>query len=102
MTSLSQLAQLYRTAGISFLPIRVDGSKAPAIPQWRDLQKRFPRDAEIEKWLAEGHGLAAIGGRISGNLEVIDFDDPTVFKRWVILVRRHLRDDFLKRLIVVR
>jgi putative DNA primase/helicase len=73
----------YLDAGLSFMAIRCDGSKSPT-GGWKHLQQRQPTLAEIWSWgLIEGSprsaGVAIIGGKISGNLEIIDFDEMQAF-----------------------
>lgn len=67
----------YRNAGLSVLPIRADGSKAPAIASWHDLQTRLASDKELFGWFINtSHGVAIIAGQISQGLEIFDFDNP--------------------------
>ena len=73
----------YLDAGLSFVPIHRDGSKAPAVPAWTPYTEAQPTRAEVERWIAAGHeGWALICGAISGNVEVLDFDDPDLFQPW--------------------
>ncbi len=75
-------AEAYVAAGLSVIPVRADGSKQPAVP-WGDYQERRPTRAELRGWFAAGkHGIAVVGGQVSGGLEVIDFEDTAVFSRW--------------------
>ena len=72
-----QYARAYRALDINVLSIKADGSKRPAWDSlvnrtWKHLQERFMTDEELIRSFSNGNGLAAIGGRISGNLE--DFD----------------------------
>lgn len=66
----------YVDAGISVIPIRRDGSKVPALGTWAEFQKRFPSQPEIERWwnVPNPPGIAAVCGRISGGLMLLDFD----------------------------
>src|SRR5262245_41547619 len=50
-------AYAYLDSGLSLLPIRPDGSKAPAIAEWKPFQSQPPTAAEVEAWLAHGYGL---------------------------------------------
>lgn len=81
-TSMLELARGYRDAGISVIPIRVDGSKAPAVATWKPFQSRLATDAELQAWFQRPAGIALVCGRVSGGLEVIDFDDGSVFPAW--------------------
>jgi putative DNA primase/helicase len=83
-------AKAYAQAGLSVLPIRADGSKAPAIGHWKEYQQRLATAAEIERWFGNGHpvGIAVISGAVSGGLELIDFDAEaeTIYPAWRELV----------------
>lgn len=80
MTTLA-LARKAVDAGYSVIPIRADGTKAPALSEWRRYQQRRPDDREMEIWFSSGiNGIAVVGGAVSGNLEIIDFDDAHAFE----------------------
>lgn len=65
------------------IPIRDDGTKAPALPTWKQYQYRMPTEEEVRRWFANPrHGLALLGGTISGNLECLDFDEPGLLHRF--------------------
>ena len=67
-------------AGISVIPIKDDGSKAPALGTWKEFQERCPASEEIEAWFQDtALGLAYVCGEVSGNLESIDFDDKDTY-----------------------
>ena len=97
-----EYAQKYRSVGLNLLPIRSDGSKAPALKEWRHLQERPMTEEEFVTNFSNGNGIAAIGGAISGNLEDFDFDDVDIFLQWKELVIEHLGEDFWSRLLIVR
>jgi hypothetical protein len=84
--NVSSLARAYIAAGISVVPIKLDGSKAPAVPSWKAYQKRLPTAAECACWFerADPFGLAVIGGAVSGGLEILDFDEDAehIFPAW--------------------
>lgn len=79
----------YRQAGLSVIPIRRDGSKAPTCA-WKDFQSRLPTEAELREWFdfPRPPGVATVAGKVSGNLEIIDFDwrAETIFPAWIGLV----------------
>src|SRR5262245_45297125 len=98
-------ARAYRRAGLSFMPIATDGSKAPdgrllpLVPDeasggykasWGPLTDRLPTDEETREWYdrANPPGIGIIGGKVSGNLEQLDFDRDaeTIFPAWCALV----------------
>ena len=77
-----------REAGLSTIPIKADGSKAPALSSWKAYQERLPDEGELRQWFGNGArpGLALVGGKVSGNLEVMDFDAPELIAEWRALV----------------
>ena len=81
--ALLEEARRLVAAGISVIPIRGDGSKAPVVA-WKEFQGRLPDDAELESWFGgPGLGMAIIGGAISGGLEILDFDRPGAHADWL-------------------
>ncbi len=86
MNSVHRLAKSYRDAGISVIPLRLDGSKAPALPSWQPYQERLATDDELHQWFRYPAGIGMVAGAISGGLEVLDFDDGTLFQPWRKLV----------------
>lgn len=100
--SVVDLALQYERAGISVLPIRADKTKAPAVGQWAHLQQRRATGTEIQALFRGECGIAAIGGKVSGNLEIIDFDYAGNFPAWQELVEEHLGIAFFKRLTIVQ
>ncbi len=66
-------AQDYISAGISLVPVRSDGSKAPAVP-WKEFQNAPPDELTVQGWVQRGYGLGIIGGQVSGNLEILDYE----------------------------
>ena len=76
MNELEKEAQRLVESGISVIPVKTDGTKAPAL-RWKDYQSRQATPAELHKWFHPGkYGLGAVAGEVSGNLEILDFDDP--------------------------
>jgi hypothetical protein len=95
-------ALAYRRVGCSVIPVAADGTKRPAtwlLPKvwdgrerrwkstWKPLQSRLPTEAELLCWFTqEPVGLALIGGRISGGLEILDFDAFELYGPWCQMV----------------
>lgn len=76
-------ARLYRKAGCSILPIKTDGSKAPAVNEWAYLQNRLLNDNEIGELFGRRLvGIGFIGGKVSGNLELLDVDSPELVEQF--------------------
>lgn len=88
-TDILTMARRYVARGLSVIPIRADGSKAPCgelLPggSWKPYQDRLPTDAELIRWFdgRGGVGLAIVGGRVSNNLAVMDFETAEAFESW--------------------
>ncbi|MCC9600772.1 bifunctional DNA primase/polymerase [Stieleria sp. JC731] len=77
-------ARLYVEAGISVIPLRMDGTKRPALPTWEPYQSTIATDDELKSWFAKPAGIGIVCGSVSGGLEVFDFDlEPMrVFNAW--------------------
>jgi putative DNA primase/helicase len=94
----------YVRVGLSVIPINRDGSKAPYCqllpkvsrddgrfhPAWEPLKLRLPSEEEINRWFrgTTPPGIGVICGKVSGNLECIDFDTEADinFPAWCELV----------------
>lgn len=87
MNSL-ETAYLLRELGISCIPI--GKQKRPYFP-WEIYQKRLPTKPELYSWFSKGGNIAVIGGEVSGNLTIIDFDDlaDEIFTKWTEQPRTH-------------
>ena len=81
MTPQYEIAKEFIEAGISVVPIRVDGSKACAV-KWKTYQERLATDEELQEWYAQKNGIGIVCGQVSGGLEVLDFDDGSIFWPW--------------------
>jgi putative DNA primase/helicase len=80
----------YRAAVLCPLPIRRDGSKAPAVGTWPDRdargKPRLPTEAELRQRFAAGPGVAVAAGAVSRNLAVLDIEYPDFFQALAELV----------------
>lgn len=92
----------YVESGLSVIPIKCDGTKAPSIP-WKKYQAKRATQKELTAWFSKGNdtGLAIVGGRVSGNLEILDFDDETLFVPWKQIVAT-TNPDLVDRLPIIR
>jgi putative DNA primase/helicase len=76
----SEHALDYLRAGFSVIPARTDGSKRPALASWGCYQENRPDEPQVREWFENGPAaVAVLCGRISGGLEVLDFDDPDAY-----------------------
>ena len=77
----------YLAAGLSVIPIRDDGSKAPRLARGEveQYRERTANDRELESWFGHGHtsGVAVVCGVISGNLAVLDFESFIAWSNWL-------------------
>lgn len=73
-------AQQYAASGLCVIPIRADGSKRPALDAWKEFEQRPPNADKLRRWFGRNQriGLGIVCGQVSGNLEVIDIDDPEI------------------------
>jgi hypothetical protein len=88
MTPLIRTALAYQAAGVSVIPLRLDGSKAPALSTWQEFQKRIAEPVEVYDWfrVSGGAGIGLVAGVVSGGVEILDFDDGSLFEPWRLLV----------------
>lgn len=85
-TNARRSALEYVHGGISVIPIRADGSKAPTV-EWDAFKERRATDVEIEQWFRAGTpGVACVGGQVSGNLAILDHEYPDFAAMWAELV----------------
>lgn len=88
--TLLETALSYRQAGRSVIPTGKD--KRPTIKQWKPFQSTIPDESKLKAWFPKNKHIAIITGRVSGNLEIIDFDyepgRPNVFQDWRDLLER--------------
>jgi hypothetical protein len=65
----------WEAAGCSVIPIRVDGSKKPAI-EWKRYQSERATREQITRWWTSNpeYGIAVICGAVSGGLELCELE----------------------------
>jgi len=68
--------------GLSVLPIRADGSKKTTLVSWKQCQKKLPSAGDIDAWFSGEVGLGIVTGKVSKNLECLDFDDSEIYERY--------------------
>ena len=75
MANVLEAALAYLRAGLGVLPVRPDGSKAPALPRGHPWLRRRATEADLRRWFAPGrNGIGIACGAVSGNLETLDFE----------------------------
>ena len=84
-------------AGISFTLIKADGSKASAVC-WEWLQHEPMYRENFSQLFKPSCGLAMIGGKVSGNLEILDFDAWSIYHAFLDLVRATGHDALVDRI----
>jgi hypothetical protein len=100
---LPAAADVYLGAGLSVLPT-VASTKRPAMKSWKRLQSRAAQPGEFARQLTEDpdRGIAIVGGRVSGNVEILDFDrGGELLDAWIDLVEA-LRPGLAERLVYER
>src|SRR5262249_44252793 len=82
------LARAFLRARLCPIPIRRDGSKAPALPSWARFQEVRPADDEVRAWFDcdQPPGIALVGGKVSDGLLVLDFEFLDFYEEWLALV----------------
>lgn len=81
-TALLGAARHWCEAGCSVLPVRDDGSKAPALRTWKEYQSTPADPAKIDRWFANGsnHGVGVVTGQVSGHLEMFELEGRAVLE----------------------
>ena len=94
MNAITTSALARAHAGLSVIPTTAD--KRPACA-WKVFTERIATDREIEMLFAHAEGVGIVCGGISGNLELLDFDDGgSAFEPWFCAIPEYLA----KRLVV--
>ena len=98
---MKDAAQRYLAAGLCVLPALRD-QKRPTI-SWKPYQKRLPTADEVDAWFANAPtAICILCGRVSGNLELLDFDQQgALFDAWCAKVRA-AAPGLVERLVIAR
>ena len=83
MTSLIEPALAMASAGFSVIPC--EQNKKASIP-WKEYQDRVMSEDEVKKHFRSAERLATVCGKVSGNLEILDFDDRTTWNPFLDLL----------------
>jgi hypothetical protein len=82
-------ALAYLRAGLCVLPAHL-AEKHPALASWKEFQSTPPTEQQIQNWFVNAPAMCVVTGAVSGNLEMIDFDQQAeLFDAWCALVREH-------------
>jgi putative DNA primase/helicase len=95
-------ARQLRRLGFAVVPVERNGSKRIALQSWKKYQEQLCDQNDLKTWFAGGDPCAVgiIGGEISGNLEILDFDDESVIAPFEEMMRFE-HAELLVKLIVV-
>src|ERR1051326_3627938 len=81
-----QAALLFIQFGFSVIPIRADGSKAPALQPGFPFFTRIPTEAEVRQMFREGMGIAFVMGGVAGNAECCDLEGAFPWDNFKLLI----------------
>lgn len=89
----------YANAGLCIVPTHI-GGKYPALYSWKEYQNKRPTEEELRDWFDEKwnrDGMGFICGKISGGLEVLDFDKKgQEFQFW----KKSIPSELYNRLVI--
>lgn len=75
-----QQVEEYLACGLNVIPLHADGTRKPRVLWKQHKTDKFPYDNLKKIFLGLRCGIACICGVSSGNLEVLDFDDPSCWE----------------------
>ena len=76
-TSPLHAALEFLLAGVNVVPVREDGSKAPA-GSWKQAQTDMTTPEQLVTWATTAQGFGIITGKVSGNLEMLELEGRAV------------------------
>lgn len=92
MTDILAIAASLVAAGISVIPVSMDGTKRPAfasLPKdadgnatWAPFKSRLATDPELVAWFAKPKGIGIVAGKVSGSLEILDIESESAAADW--------------------
>ncbi|MDA0260921.1 MAG: bifunctional DNA primase/polymerase, partial [Proteobacteria bacterium] len=69
-------------AGLCVLPA-ILAEKRTSLPAWEPYQTQLPTERQVRAWFADDAPLCLVAGKVSGHLEMLDFDhEGELFDRW--------------------
>ncbi len=100
--SILSIAEKYLECGLSIIPIKLDGSKAPAV-KWEIYQLKQATPEMLHSLFGKSaRGIAIVCGAVSGNLEVIDIESWDVARAWAEEVQKRGGSELRARCVAVR
>lgn len=60
--------------------------KRPTV-QWKPYQDRIATEQEIKSFFRNGADIAVVCGAVSGGVEIIDFDEPSLFQPYIDILK---------------
>lgn len=94
-------AEAMLRAGLCVLPAILSPQKRPVVGDWGPYKERLPTEEELRGWFSRPRvAMCVVCGKISGNLEVLDFDwGGEKYEPWVAKVRE-ANSQLLDRLVI--
>lgn len=84
-------------AGVCVVPPKEDGSKEP-IGKWKKWQTERPGPDQMRAWYGERTGLGAVCGSVSGDLELLEFDDHDTYLAYTAAAEKAGLGDLVERI----
>lgn len=88
MNEMQKAALEYVKAGLSVIP--TGQNKKSTLSEWGPYQKAIADESKIRSWFkSNNQNIAIIGGRVSGHLEITDFDcEGEALPEWEGIIRK--------------
>jgi len=92
--TLLDAALAWHHGGCSVVPVRHDGTKAPALTAWRDYITTPADTDQITQWFTtdQHQGVGIICGAVSGNLEMLELEGRAITEGILLTFRQTLDD----------
>ena len=86
-----ETALKFLAAGLAVLP--ADKTLKRPVMAWKNYQEHRPITVDVERWFSDRHNaICLICGKVSGNLEVIDFDQHgELYPAWEAQIQAELK-----------
>lgn len=78
--NLRDAAAELHSVGLSVLPVKADGTKAPDVRSWTPYKVNRSTPEEHDRWFNDGTrtGIGVVYGAVSGNVEMIEFEGRAI------------------------